>query len=130
MLHIRILIFFISLLAIRAQGRQQHGKPDVYTLIAQRVHQDQLNQVKDVKALDETVHNALKTFDALSGRWTDVDYLDHRRINVSWLPVLDRMRQMTVAYTHPQSRFYKDTTLWQSIQKSLFYFSSHKPLPY
>jgi len=126
----RFLILLICLLGIQANGRCASRQPDVYDIIAQRVHQDQLDQVKDIKELDGAVSSALKTLDALSGRWTDVDYADHKRINVSWLPVLDRMRKMTIAYTHPQSRFYKDTALWQSIQKSLFYFSSHKPLPY
>ena len=123
-------LLFLFLLLTHADVFCQTPPKDVYETIAQRVYRDQVDQVENIEALDREVRRNLETLDQQSGRWTDVDYLDHKRINVSWLPVLERMRKMTVAYTHPQSRFYEDATLWDAINKSLFYFSSRNPLPY
>ncbi len=102
----------------------------IFDTISRRIHLEQLDQVADVGGLDSVVTLNLSELDVESGRWKGVDYFDHKRINPNWLPILEKMRKLTVAYSHPQSKYYGDTTLWKAINRSLSYFSNHDPIPY
>ena len=119
-----IIYFFFTSCLVFAQDK------DIYELIAKRIHEHQLSDVSNIKELDQKIASYLEVLDTTTGKYTDVDYFDHKRINVSWLPVLERMRLMTIAYTHPKSSYFKNDNLHLLIAKSLSYFSTHKPLPY
>lgn len=95
-------------------------------MVLQRVHQEQLDEAGDIRKLDAGVTRSLSELDLLTGKWTNVDYFDHKRINPSWLPILDKMRKMTLAYVHPESAYYGNSRLWDAINKSLAYFSNHE----
>lgn len=119
---------FFHCLCFVGYGQVQLG--DTFSIILRRVHAEQLNDVRDIKSLDRRVHDDLATLNLKNGKWEEYDYSDHKRIGASWLPVLEKIRNMTVAYTHPSSAYFQDTVLWRAINKSLYYFTSHKPLPY
>src|SRR5690606_3789510 len=126
--------FYLALVALlgilSVPSYSYSSSPEIFDTILRRIHLEQLNQVADVAALDKEVSQHLFELDTENGRWKGVDYFDHKRINPSWQPILEKMRRLTVAYSHPQSRYYGDPTLWKAINQSLSYFSNHDPIPY
>lgn len=102
----------------------------VFQTILQRVHQEQIDELQDVQNLDKQVKDNLSDLNLENGKYRSFDYADHKRINPSWLPVLEKIRIMTLAYSHPKSSYYGDKKIREAIQKSLNYFTGHKPLPY
>lgn len=98
--------------------------------IRRQVHQQQLQEYRDLDQLDKRVFDYISALNMATGQWQEFDYKDHKRINPSWIPVLERIRLMTVAYTHPQSDFYKSETLHNAINRSLYFFTNQTPLPY
>jgi len=146
-----LLIVFIGRGQIISTAHQSLKKPMQITVdstgidygqILQRIHQDQLlqvcpanrpgnNNLQDcISVLDSQLEADLQHLDTLSGRFTDLDYNDHKRIGVDWMPALGRMRRMTLAYSHPQSKYYHNNLLYDNISRALAYFCNHKPLPY
>lgn len=111
-------------------GKAQTQPDQVFQTVLNRVHEEQVAEVKDIAKLDQRIQDNLSDLDLGSGKYKSIDYTDHKRINPSWIPVLEKIRIMTLAYVHPKSAFYKDPKLREAIQKSLGYFSSLKPLPY
>ncbi|WEK17777.1 MAG: polysaccharide lyase family 8 super-sandwich domain-containing protein [Candidatus Pedobacter colombiensis] len=102
----------------------------VYRIILQRVHQEQMDEVQDIRKLDKEVKDNLSGLNLENGKWESINYADHKRINPNWLPVLEKIRTMTLAYSSPKSSYYKDKKIWEAIDKSLKYFTGLKPLPY
>lgn len=126
----RFILFLLLGLLFISVGRAQTQPDQVFQTVLNRVHHEQIAAVKDVAKLDQLIQDNLKDLDMDSGKYKSIDYTDHKRINPSWLPVLEKIRTMTLAYAHPKSTFYRDPKLREAIQKSLEYFSSLKPLPY
>ncbi|WP_210354068.1 polysaccharide lyase family 8 super-sandwich domain-containing protein [Sphingobacterium tabacisoli] len=102
----------------------------LFNRISRQLHEQQLKEQIDLHLLDKNVGSYLATLDLSTGEWPEFDYKDHKRINPSWIPVLERMRLMTVAYTHPQSIYFESEILQQAINKSLYFFTSQERLPY
>jgi chondroitin AC lyase len=111
-------------------SQAQTPSDELFQTVLNRVHQEQIADVKDVRKLDQFIEVNLLDLDLGNGKYKSIDYTDHKRINPAWLPVLEKIRTMTLAYSHPKSTYYKDPKIWKAIQKSLEYFSSLKPLPY
>jgi len=125
-----IISFLLLSLLFILVSRAQNQPDQVFQTVLSRVHQEQLAEVKNVRQLDQQIKYDLMDLDPVNGKYKSIDYADHKRINPSWIPVLDKIRIMTLAYGHPKSSFYKDFKLRDVIQKSLSYFSGLKPLPY
>lgn len=123
-------VFLVFLLSLGSVFFYHAEAQTVFQTILQRVHQEQIDEVQDVKNLDNRVKENLSGLNLENGKWESMNYADHKRINPSWLPVLEKIRTMTLAYSFPQSSYYKDKKIWEAIGKSLKYFTSHKPLPY
>lgn len=98
--------------------------------VIRTVHDEQLRDFDNVSGLDKQIAEYLSGLDKNTGQWTEFDYKDHKRINPSWIPVLERMRLMTLAYTHPESVYFRDKDLYKAVSNSLYFFTSQKPLPY
>ncbi|GAB3358840.1 polysaccharide lyase 8 family protein [Arachidicoccus ginsenosidivorans] len=113
-----------------------------YRQILRRIHKDQLlpfypssrqsqlKQGSSLGALETQLQADFQLLDTITGRYTDLDYSDHKRIGVDWMPALIRMRRMTLAYSHPQSKYYLNAALYNDISRALAYFCNYKPLPY
>jgi chondroitin AC lyase len=125
-----IISFFLLTLFSISFGCAQTQPEQVFQKVLSRVYQEQIAEVKDVRALDQRIENDLIDLDPGSGKYKSINYTDHKRINPSWIPVLEKIRIMTLAYVHPKSSFYQNAKLRDAIQKSLSYFSGLKPLPY
>ena len=123
-------VFLIFLFALSSIFFNHAEAQTVFQTILQRVHQEQIDEVQDVRNLDSRVKDNLSGLNLESGKWELINYADHKRINPSWLPVLEKIRTMTLAYSFPKSSYYKDKKIWEAIQKSLNYFTNYKPLPY
>ncbi|QQT26120.1 polysaccharide lyase family 8 super-sandwich domain-containing protein [Sphingobacterium spiritivorum] len=123
-------LIFLLLFTVCLYFHAQAQTEDIYQTILQRVHDEQVSAVKDISELDRKVKNSLSTLNHDNGKWEEFDYTDHKRINPGWMPVLERIRTMTLAYSHPQSSYYRNKDLWYAVHKSLTYFTNHKPLPY
>lgn len=128
MKYIFLLLHLFFLQHAMAQNVPTSG--NMFSTILERVHREQMENVTDVQVLDSLVKADIASLHMESGKWQAFDYSDHKRISVSWLPVLEKMRRMTVAYTHPNSSYYQSEQLWQAVNNSLGYFTNHKPLPY
>ncbi|WP_225874608.1 polysaccharide lyase family 8 super-sandwich domain-containing protein [Pedobacter hiemivivus] len=125
-----IFLAFLFTLAASFFNNVEAQSDVVFHTILQRVHQEQIDEVKDVKQLDQQVKDNLSDLNLETGKYESLDYTDHKRINPSWVPVLEKIRTMTLAYSHVKSGYYGDKKVWEAINKSLNYFTSHKPLPY
>jgi chondroitin AC lyase len=122
--------FFLLGLFFISDSQAQAPSQQVFQTVLNRVHQEQIAGIGDVKTLDQRIAADLSDLDLGTGKYKSIDYADHKRINPSWLPVLERIRTMTLAYAYPKSTYYKNKKLWEAIHKSLKYFTSFKPLPY
>lgn len=62
------------------------------------------------------------------GSWTDIDYDDQTSIG-GWAPEghLNRLVTMSVNFAHSKSRFYKNSTLLDKIEKGLLYYKQRAP---
>lgn len=123
------MIFLLILLSISV-SQAQTPSHQVFQTVLSRVYQEQIADIQDVRTLDQRISANLSDLDLATGKYKSIDYADHKRINPAWLPVLERIRTMTLAYTYPKSTYYKDKEIWEAIHKSLKYFTSLKPLPY
>lgn len=102
----------------------------LFNQILNEVYDEQQKVINNVDGLDQLIGTYLSELNVVTGQWPEFDYKDHKRINPSWMPVLERMRLMTVAYTHPKSRYFRDRTLHKAINSSLYFFTSQQSLPY
>ncbi|MGJ1195597.1 polysaccharide lyase family 8 super-sandwich domain-containing protein [Sphingobacterium spiritivorum] len=123
-------LIFLLLFTVSFYYKAGAQSADIFRIILQRVHDEQISAVNDINALDKQVKNNLATLNHDNGKWEEFDYADHKRINANWMPVLERIRSMTLAYSHPASSYYRNKRLWQAVNKSLAYFTNHNPLPY
>lgn len=128
MLRIIAFIFIQSLVSILCCA--QDDRCAILQQVIRKVHSQQLHYFDKVDELDKQLKEYLATLNTATGQWPEFDYKDHKRINPSWIPVLERMRLMTVAYTHPKSRYFQDKTLRKAINSSVSFFTSQQPLPY
>ncbi|SEA36959.1 chondroitin AC lyase [Arachidicoccus rhizosphaerae] len=134
-----------------AQGRNKAAATATttmnYEMILRRIYQDQLlpfvqvdNQQAGaageaavkvaIEQLDGQVQADLRLLDTTTGKYTDLNYKDHKRIGVDWMPAMERMRRMTLVYGLGKSHYYKSPALFNAVNKALSYFSGCKPLPY
>jgi len=123
-------VFLVFLFTLNSIFFSHTKAQSVFQTILQRVHQEQIDQVKDVTSLDKRVKDNLVGLNLESGKWEPINYADHKRIKPDWLPVLERIRTMTLAYSLPKSSYYRNKQIGQAIHKSLSYFINYKPLPY
>lgn len=133
---ITCVILFTAIMSNTSANVMQHSKvtPTTahidYNNILQSVHQDQLSRVSSIATLDSQVTDDITKLNKKTGKYIDLNYSDHKRIGVDWQPALMRMNRMTLAYSHPDSRYYHNESSYQSINRSLYYFCHYKPLPY
>ncbi|ARS39156.1 chondroitin lyase [Sphingobacteriaceae bacterium GW460-11-11-14-LB5] len=123
-------VFLVFLFILGSTFFSHTKAQSVFQTILQRVHQEQIDDVKDIKSLDKRVEDNLAGLNLKSGKWESINYADYKRIKPGWLPVLERIRTMTLAYSFPKSSYYKNKQIFEAIHKSLSYFINHKPLPY
>lgn len=117
---------FLTFFFCYGQGNQTV----LFNQILNEVYNEQQKVINNVDGLDQHVGTYLSELNVVTGQWSEFDYKDHKRINPSWIPVLEQMRLMTVAYTHPKSTYFKDETLRKAINSSLNFFTAQQPLPY
>jgi chondroitin AC lyase len=54
-----------------------------------------------------------------SGQWPDIDYTDTRKAGWRLLEHLGRVESMAIAWSDPRSRYYRDTMLWNVMNRAL-----------
>ncbi len=69
----------------------------------------------------------LKSFNASSGAFSDIDYSN--RGVTTWTPIshIDRLTELAYAYTNPQNQYYGDENLYNKIVKGLQYWQDRNP---
>ncbi|GHV87675.1 chloramphenicol resistance protein [Spirochaetia bacterium] len=122
-LGISVVMSFLSCLPEGGKGRIRADK-DVFNLILSRI---QTENEKNVRAnLDAEVQDSLKLWTE-SGAFSDIDYADTSR--TSWNPVIHvrRLYDFALAYTLPNSAYYKDDDLYEKIEAGIRYWYEQNP---
>lgn len=78
-------------------------------------------------AQNPQIEEALKKYNEKDGSFTDVDYTSIRR--TEWPPMthIERLYDFAFAYTNSKNKYYKDSSLFNRIQKGLEFWHERNP---
>ena len=97
-----------------------------YTLVMDRIRDDQLSLVSNVTTLD---HSVSATRDSLkaNGSWPDISYAYSSTTYTADVHI-NRVKAFAQAYMLPASAYYHNDTLFDAITRSLDYWDTRDPL--
>jgi chondroitin AC lyase len=126
--HIVRTIIFMLLFTVstRTSISAKETEDNVFNLIIQRIQASEWNKVTDVTVLDNTVASLSGALQA-NGSWPDVPYASTAQTN--WEPIthLDRLKNLVLAYTLPNSSYFENVTLHAQISTALTYWYNQHP---
>lgn len=93
-----------------------------FEMLMRKIRQDFAKNPKS-----ELIEEALQMYDASNGSFKDVDYSSIQR--TKWPPMthLERMSDFAFAYTNPQNKYYKNSSLFEKIEKGLEFWHQRDP---
>lgn len=90
--------------------------------VTQRLTDSYLSEVPD-----DNISSFLKSM-LNNGSWSDIDYTD-KTSSDGWKPMghLNRLKIMALNYSHPESKYYHDSSLLEKIVNGLLYYKAIAP---
>ena len=98
----------------------------VYDTIMQRIRVNEWEEVADVSELNSTVADLLNTIKT-DGSWADIDYNSTALTNWPSITHLDRLMELSLAYTLKSSGYYHNSIVYQRIISGLTFFYQRNP---
>lgn len=99
----------------------------VYDTIMQRLQVNEWEEVADVSKLNSTAAGLLNTVKP-DGSWVDIDYNSTAMTNWPSTIHLDRILDLSIAYTLASSSYYQNSTVYQNIESALQFFYNRNPI--
>lgn len=123
---ISLLILLLSQQNTFGQGISNDSFKQSCKTIITRIATDERTAISDTKKLDKTITVFMSQMKD-NGEFVDVEYMDMAHTN--WKPILhlDRVKQMAIAYTSPQSKYYQSDELHTQITNALEYWITCHP---
>lgn len=90
-----------------------------FEMLMQKIRQD--------FAQNPSIEEALKTYNAQDGSFTDVDYASIQRTNWPPLAHINRISDFVFAYTNPKNPHYQEEALYEKIRKGLEFWHARNP---
>lgn len=100
---------------------------DVYDTIMQRLQVNEWEEVADVSKLNSTAAGLLNTVKP-DGSWGDIDYNSTAMTNWPSTIHLDRILDLSIAYTLASSSYYQNSAVYQNIESALQFFYTRNPI--
>jgi chondroitin AC lyase len=98
----------------------------VFDTIMQRVRVNEWEEITDIKKLNSTVAGLLNTINS-DGSWSDLDYNSTVASNWPGTTHLNRVLDLSLAYTLKSSNYYNNSNVSQKIIASLNFFYTRDP---
>ncbi|CAL1519450.1 polysaccharide lyase family 8 super-sandwich domain-containing protein [Chitinophaga sp. MM2321] len=96
-----------------------------YTLVMDRVREEQLSSAGSITTLNSNVAATLATLKT-NGSWPDIIYSNVS--NYQAATHINRVKTFALGYMHPSSAYYHNDTLFDAITRSLDYWDTRDPI--
>lgn len=86
-----------------------------------------MQKIREDFIRNPTIDAALNHYNEQNGSFDDVDYASIQRTNWPPLVHIDRISDFVFAYTNPGNQFYRDSSLYEKIEKGLEFWHERNP---
>ncbi|MCF8714385.1 hypothetical protein JM658_06030 [Joostella atrarenae] len=117
-------IYLLPLLILLSFNLSAQQDSDI---IMTNIRNENRNSIKSIDELDQSVTELLKKNNS-DGTWDDIDYKMIER--TKWQPVqhIERIATLSNAYTIPESTYFEDVKLFNTIEQALKFWDNLNPI--